>query len=389
MDFGWSREEDEFRSEVRAFIRGQLPADWDDRNLNEEEAYQHGRRFARALAERKWRVMHWPAECGGLGYNHWRHLIFSEEAAYHRFPGASDMGTGFVGPTLMLFGDDRQKRRFLPAIASAEVQFCQLFTEPGAGSDLGSLQTRAVRDGDDFVVTGQKIFTSGGHHADWGWLGARTNQEAPKHRGISTFLIDMKSPGITVRPLINMTGQHVQNEVFFDEVRVPHENLVGEENRGWYQMASTLDFERARIGWFAGGRRTLDDLVAFAKATTVKGSPVGKRPEVRSRLAEMAVALHVGRFLAYRAVWMLEHGDIPNKEASAAKVFGSEANQRLANLGVTMLGLYGQLHRDSKHVRLRGWLEHMYKETVFYTIGAGSSEIQRNIIATRGLGLPR
>ncbi|MSQ28775.1 MAG: acyl-CoA dehydrogenase [Dehalococcoidia bacterium] len=389
MDFGWSPEENGFRLQVRAFIREQLPADWDELALTEEESYQHGRRYAVALAGRKWRVMHWPVEFGGLGYNHWRHLIFSEEAAYHRFPGASDMGTGFVGPTLMLFGDERQKQRFLPAIADATVQFCQLFTEPGAGSDLGSLQTRAVRDGDDYVVTGQKIFTSGGHHADWGWLGARTNQEAPKHRGISTFLIDMKSPGVTVRPLINMTGQHIQNEVFFDEVRIPSENLVGEENRGWYQMASTLDFERARIGWFAGARRMLDDMVGFARTASQGGRVLGKRPEVRFRLADLAVALEVGRFLAYRTVWMLEHGDIPNKEASAAKAFSSETNQRLANFGVSMLGLYGTLQRDSKHALLRGRLEQMYKETVFYTVAAGSSEIQRNIIATRGLGLPR
>lgn len=389
MEFGWSPEEQAFREEVRAFIRTQLPSNWDEMALTEEEAHQYARRFAKALGERKWRVLHWPREYGGLAYNHWRHLIFSEETAYHRFPGASDMGTGFVGPTLMLFGNEAQKKKFLPSIASAEWHFCQLFTEPGSGSDLSSLQTRAVKDGDDFVVTGQKIFTSGGHWADWGWLGARTDPAAPKHRGISTFMIDMKSPGITIRPLINMTGQHLQNEVFFDEVRVPKENLVGDENRGWYQMASTLDFERARIGWFAGARRALHDLAGFAATTAIGGRVLGKRPEVRSRLAEMAVALDVGRFLAYRTVHILEKGDVPNKEASAAKAFSSEANQKLANLGVTMLGLYGQLRRDSKHAKLRGLMEHMYKETVMYTIGAGTSEIQRNIIASRGLGLPR
>ena len=358
-------------------------------NLDEEEAFAYSRTFAKKLAENKWRVMHWPEEYGGLAYSHWRQLIFNEEVAYHRFPGTSEAAVSFVGPCIMLYGDEAQKKKFLPAIAQADIYFCQLFTEPGAGSDLASLQTRAVRDGDDYVITGQKIFTSGAHHADWGWLGARTDPNAPKHRGISTFVIDMKSPGITIRPLINMTGIHAQNEVFFDEVRIPKDCLVGEENRGWYQMATTLDFERSGIGRVADVKRTLEDLVAHAKRTQVNGRPLGKEPQVRAKLAEMAIEIEVGRFLAYRTVSMQQRGLIPNREASAVKVFGSELQQRLANVGMNMLGVYGQLRRGSKYTPLSGRIERLYKSSVFATIGAGTSEVNRNIIASRGLGLPR
>ena len=389
MEFGWSEEEQAFRQEVRVFLTSLLPSGWDERNMNEEEAYEHGRAFAKSLAEKAWRVMHWPVEYGGLGYGHWRQLIFNEEVAYHRFPGASDSGTSFIGPSIMLYGNEAQKQKFLRAIAQAEISFCQLFTEPGAGSDLASLQTTAVKDGDDYIVTGQKIFTSGAHHSDWGWLGARTDPDAPKHRGISTFVVDMKSPGITIRPLINMTGIHVQNEVFFDEVRVPRGCLVGDENRGWYQMATTLDFERSGISRFAAGKRLLEELANYATSTVADGDTLAKQPRVRGKLAELAIELEVGRFIGYRTAWMQARGLVPNKEASAARVFGGELNQRLANVGVNLLGLYGQLRRGSKYAPLQGRIEHLYKETVFYTIGAGTAEIQRNIIAGRGLGLPR
>jgi len=390
MDFNWSPQEDAFRQEVRDFIHSILPPDWDHHYFDEwEEVAEYGDIFRKKFAEKGWRVMHWPVEYGGLGYDHWRQLIVNEEVAYHRVPEATDTGTQLVGPSIMIYGNEEQKRRFLPPIARADVRFCQLFTEPGSGSDLASLQTRAVRDGDDYVVTGQKIFTSGAHRSDLGWLGARTDPDAPKHRGISTFVVDMKSPGVTVRPLINMTGVHAQNEVFFDEVRVPAENLVGEENRGWYQMVTTLDFERSGAHRFIAAKRYLDELVQYARTTERGGRLLSEDPQVRSKLAQLAIEIEVGRFIGYRTVWMQANGLIPNKEASACKVFGAELDQRLANAGVNLLGLYGQLTKGSPRVPLWGRAEGFYLNSVYHTIGQGTSEVNRNIIAGRGLGLPR
>jgi alkylation response protein AidB-like acyl-CoA dehydrogenase len=390
MEFGWTPEEQAFRQEVRQFIQSVLPADWDDRYQDEWEQIEGdgSEGIRRALWDKRWHVMAWPKEYGGLAFDHWRQLIVNEEVAYRRL-GLGDIGGGIVGPSLMLFGNETQKQQFLPAIAKGALRFCQLFTEPGAGSDLASLQTKAVRDGDHYVVSGQKIFTSGAHKADWGWLGARTDPDSPKHRGISTFVIDMHSPGVTVRPLINITGVHSQNEVFFDEVQVPAGNLVGEENRGWYQMAATLDFERSNAARFVSAKRYLEDLVNYANRNQLHGRPLSREPRVRSRLAEMAIQVEVGRFLGYRTVWMQTQGLIPNKEASAVKVFGGELDQRLANVAMNMVGLYGQLKRGSKHTPLHGRVEGFYLNSVFHTIGQGTSEVNRNIIAGRGLGLPR
>ena len=250
MEFGWSAEELAFRDEVRSFLKQLLPPDWDQHVRTDMQDHDYSVRFAKEFAKKRWRVMHWPKEYGGLELNLWRQVIFSEELAYRGVPGSSDLGSSSIGPMLMKFGTEQQKDQYLNAIANAEITFCQLFTEPGSGSDLASLQTRAVHDGDDYVINGQKVFTSGAHHSDHGWLTARTDTEAPKHRGISTFLIDMKTPGITIRPMINLTGGHDQNEVFFDDVRIPADTLVGEENRGWYQIASSLDSARSSVPRF-------------------------------------------------------------------------------------------------------------------------------------------
>src|SRR5581483_7819582 len=234
-------------------------------------------------------------------------------------------GISLTGPTLMVHGTEEQKRRFLPPIANAEVVWCQLFSEPGSGSDLASLQTRAVADGDDFVVNGQKIWTSGAHHSDWAILLARTDPDAPKHRGITYFLVDMHSPGVEVRPLVNMVNGHAFNEVFLENVRIPRSQVVGEVNRGWYVGATTLDFERSGIGRFASSRRLLEELTTYAKETRL-----GTRPQVRMQLVERVVENEVGRHLAYRVAWMQWAGKIPNYEASMVKVYGSELQQRIA-----------------------------------------------------------
>ncbi len=390
MDFRLTPEQQRFRDEVEAFLREQLPPDWEGQDAYEdptgEEAWAFARRFTRKLAERKWLAMAWPPEYGGLGADHITQMLYNEAIAYHRAPVTGTMGVAWVGPAIMLYGTEEQKRRFLPGITSGEDVWCTLYSEPGAGSDLASLQTRAVPDGDEFVITGQKIWTSGAHRSNWGWLAARTDPDAPKHKGISTFVVPMDAPGITIRPLINMAGQHGFNEVFFDQVRIPKDYLVGELNRGWYQVAVALDFERSGIQAYAGGRRTLEEIMAVAREHRALWQ---RNPQVRLMLAERAVELATGTLIAYRIPWMQSRGKIPNYEASMSKLYGSELSQRIATTGLKVLGLYGQVAPGSRHAVLKGRLERQYLVSVSATIAAGTSEIQRNIIATRGLGLPR
>jgi hypothetical protein len=289
----------------------------------------------------------------------------------------------------MIAGTEEQKREHLPPIAQAERYWCTLYSEPGSGSDLASLQTSAELDGDDYVINGQKIWTSAGHIADWGWLAARTDPEAPKHRGISLFLLDMKSPGVSVRPIINMAGGHEFNEVFFEDVRIPKANLVGEENRGWYTLAVALDFERSGVGYSASARRVLETLVKYAKEATKNGKPLSKDPIVRRKLAERFIETDASRWLSYRVAWMQSQGMVPNAEASMSKLYGTELTQRVAATGMDILGMAGQLSQGSKWAPLQGYIQRSYLSAVSSTIAAGTSEIQRDIIARRGLGLPR
>ena len=233
---------------VAAFIADDMPAGWDDHSLAFEEQLAIERDVMTRLAKRHWLALPWPAEYGGLGATPLQQLVFNEEIAYHRVPGSVNMGVAWVGPVVMLYGTEDQKERYLSRIADGSDLWCTLYSEPGSGSDLASMQTRAVRDGDEYVINGQKIWTSFGHYSDWGWLAARTDADVPKHKGLSTFAIDMKTPGIEIRPLYNMAGSHEFNEIFFDDVRIPATQLVGEENRGWYHVAVGLDFERSSIG---------------------------------------------------------------------------------------------------------------------------------------------
>jgi len=268
--------------------------------------------------------------------------------------------------------------------------WCQGFSEPGAGSDLASLQTRAVRDGDDYVINGQKIWTTLAHMSQYMLLLARTDPDAPKHKGLSYFIVPMNAPGVTVRPLYNLPGTHEFNEVFFDNVRIPARNLLGEENRGWYQATTTLDIERSNIGSAVGQRQSVEDLTEFARQNRDDGVVVLKQnPSIRYELAERYLETEVSMMLSYRLVTMQNRGLIPNHEASATKLYSMELNQRIANTGLRLMGLYGQLARSSKWAPLKGRLEFQYLRSVANTIEGGTSEIQRNIIAQRGLGLPR
>jgi alkylation response protein AidB-like acyl-CoA dehydrogenase len=391
MQFRFAPDEEAFRRELLDFLDQELPSGWEpgDRLGGEEEdpeTWEFQRRFTRKLADRGWLAMAWPKEYGGLGAPHMQQLVYNEVMSYHGAPGAFSMGVAWVGPAIMLYGTDDQKRTYVPRIATGEDVWCTLYSEPGAGSDLAALQTRAVQDGDDFVINGQKIWTSNADRSDWGWLAARTDPQAPKHKGISTFVVNMRTPGITIRPLINMAGMPGFSEVFFDDVRIPKENLVGEMNRGWYQVAVALDFERSGIQTYAGIRRTLERLVDFTRGA---GSVVTLNPQLRLRLADRAVELEAGTFLAYRVAWMQSRELIPNYEASVAKLYGSELSQRVAQTGLQLLGTYGHLSPGSTRAPLGGRLSRSYVTAAGTTIAAGTSEIMRNIVAQRGLGLPR
>jgi alkylation response protein AidB-like acyl-CoA dehydrogenase len=384
VDFSFSPEEESFRRDVQAFLDAELR----DRPDGGEAAWHFYRAFIQRLASKGWLTMAWPAEWGGQGAGHIKQLVYNEEVALRDAP-ANDLGSDRVGPTIMLYGTDEQKRRFLPGIVSGQDVWCQGFSESGSGSDLASLQTSAVEDGDEFVINGSKVWTSFAHLADYCILLARTDPDAPKHKGISYFLLDMNTPGITVRPLIDMLDRHQFNEVFFDNVRVPRDSLVGELNRGWYVATATLDFERSGIQRVIGSYRTFERLVDYARETTRKGSALIAKPSVRNRLAELEIEFAVGKLLSYRVVWMQSQGLIPNYEASVAKLYGTELAQRLANAGMQVLGLGGQLAPGSPWAPLHGRIESLYLAAAALTVAAGTSEVMRNIIAGRGLGMPR
>ncbi len=393
MEFRFTQEQEDFRQEVRAFLRSVLPSGWKgvypDAYFH-DEYWDFIRQFTAQLVEKGWLTITWPREYGGQALPQLLQTVYNEELAYHRAPHR-DLSTGIhlVGPTVMIHGTDEQKRAVIPPIGRGEHVYCQGFSEPGSGSDLASLQMRAVRDGDDYVVNGSKTWTSGAHRATHCILLTRTDPEAPKHKGISMFLVPMDTPGITVRPILNPLNVHYFNEVFFDDVRVPAQCMIGEENRGWYVATTTLDFERSGVGRFAGNQRTLEELAQLASEARWNGKPAAQRSVVRHALADVAIANHAGRMIAYRVAWMQSQGLVPNQEASASKLLGSEVTQRISQVGLRLLGLYGQLGRGSRYAPLEGWIMAHYVNDISHTIRAGTSEVQRNIIATRGLGLPR
>jgi alkylation response protein AidB-like acyl-CoA dehydrogenase len=391
MDFRLPSETARWRDELRAFLRTELPAGFegDDDFFDNEEQQAFAREFTRKLGARRWFAPAWPERYGGMGKTPIEQFILNEELAYHRAPSGGRLFTiGITGPTMLVHANEEQKARFLPSMAGGETWYCQGFSEPGSGSDLASMETKAVRDGDDFVVNGQKIWTSNAHVADRMILLARTNPDVPKHKGISAFVVDMKSPGISLQGIPNMAYRRDFNQVFFEDVRVPAKDLLGGENNGWYVATTTLDFERSNIAAISGAHRTVHDLVRWAKERHAGGRPWDK-PEVRMKLADLEVEAQVGRLVAYRTVWLQSKGLVPNYEASMGKVWMALLGIKVANAGLNLLGMYGQLQPGSPSAELYGRLSTAYLLAVSGPIGGGTTEIQRNIIAQRGLNLPR
>ncbi len=397
MDFKLTPEQETLKKEFEEFLREEMknaPPGWEaglEGMVGSDEGWAFHVKMARKLAEKGWLVRPWLKEYGGLDAPIIEQLLFSELMGYYRTPGIDIWGIGMLGPTLLAVGNDEQSREHLPPMARAERFWCQAWSEPNSGSDLASLTTRAVRDGDDYIINGQKIWTSGAQHADWMFMIARTNPEEKRSRGLSFFLLDMKTPGITIRPLYSMEGSHLFNEVFFDDVRVPARNRVGEENQGWAVTRAMMNFERSNVGMMSGMRRSLEELVKFCKETKWNGKTLAENPFVRHRLAQLAIEIDVGRALSYRIAWLQEKGGLllAAHAASAAKVYGSELAQRFAYTGYQIMGLYGQVKKGSKWAPLMGTFESASQLCMGMNIAAGTSEIQRNLIAWIGLGLPR
>ncbi len=415
MDWADNEEQAAFRKEVREVLENGLPefykrlargegggeegaaGDWvADRKAEDPARREAAKAWADALAARGWFAPQWPKEYGGGGLSPMEQFILRQEMAMEGAPTVGGSGVSLLGPTLIVHATEEQRKKYLPGILSGDVVFAQGYSEPGSGSDLASLQTRAVKDGDEYVVNGQKIWTSGAHHADALFALVRTDPDAPKHRGI-TFLVidDIKTPGLTIRPLINMAWKHGFNETFFEDVRVPVANVIGEENRGWYVGATLLDFERSNISGAVAQRRTINGLMEYVKSDEGKTKSTlhgrgGSSQALRNELAERYLETEVGSNFSFRIISMQNRGLIPNYEASTAKMFISEAGQRLQRTGTKIFGLYSNVWDPaSPHAAAKATFTQGYVTSVPATIAAGSSEIQRNIIATRGLGLPR
>ncbi|TET96095.1 MAG: acyl-CoA dehydrogenase [Dehalococcoidia bacterium] len=393
MDFRFTPQEEAFRQEVHDFIEKECPADLRGGGVNIMEEVGNLFAWRAKLAKRNWIAPAWPKEYGGAGMSIMEQFIYNQETARMRAPPhifIGGLGVAVVGPTIIHYGSEEQKKEFIPKILSGEHMWCQGFSEPEAGSDLASLKTRAVRDGDDYVINGQKIWTTVAHVSHYMLMLARTDPDAPKHKGISYFVVPMKTPGITVRPLLNMPGVREFNEVFLEDARIPANCLLGEENRGWYMAATPLAIERSNIGSAVGQQQNVEDLVQFARENQDNGIVrLGWDPALRYELAERYIETEAAMMLSYRVVTMQAKELIPNYESAAVKLYSTEMVQRIANTGLRLLGLYGQLARGSKWAPLKGRLEYQYLRSIGSTIEAGTSEIQRNTMATRGLGLPR
>ena len=395
MDFEFTPEQQALRKEFEEYAKELMkdaPPGWGT-SLEfqySDEGWDFTSSTHKKLAKKGWLVRPWPKEYGGVDSPIIEQLIYHEVMGYNRVPDGDISGVGMIGPTLLAIGSEEQKKEHLPPIARADIYWCQGWSEPNSGSDLASLVTRAVRAGDEYVVNGQKTWTSNAHHADWCFMLARTNPEEKRSRGLTYLLVDMKTPGITVRPLVSMEGSHLFNEVYFDDVHVPVKNRVGEENDGWRVTRATMNFERSGVGSIAGARRSLDDLIEACRATKRNGESLADDPFVRHRLAQLAIEVEAGHALAYRIAWAQQKGEFIAAAhlASGAKVFGTELSQKIANTACQMFGLYSQVASGRLSVMDGRWQSN-YQTSPGNNILAGSSEVQRNIIATVGLGMPR
>jgi len=393
MDLNLTPEETKFRDELRTWLEANVPKDWGEwREKPLEESFPYLRAWQRKLYEGGWAAVSWPKEYGGRGATLMEQSLFWEEMARVEAPPmANSLGLGLIGPTIIAYGTDEQKRRFIPKILSAEEIWCQGFSEPNAGSDLAALQTEARLDGDHYVVNGQKVWTSYGWIGNWCELVVRTDSNVPKHKGLSVLLIDMKSPGVEVRPLKQMTGESEFSEIFFRDVRVPVANLLGKVNDGWNVAVSTLMYERGSYGarLHLIFKRAITRLIELSHKFQKDGHPAAQDPITRQKLAQCYAEIEIMRWNQLRAFSRVTATGVPGPEGSIQKIFWSELNQRLQQIAQEMFGAYGQLLAGDKDAVDNGIWSYGYLRTRGNTIEAGTSEVQRNIIGHFVLGLPR
>src|SRR6266851_850626 len=395
MDFTYTPEQEQFRAEIRRWLAANLTDDLriedptDERVAPDRETFERRRDWQRRMFAAGWVGISWPKEYGGRGATLMEQVIYDEECFRARapvLPGYS--GIGMAGPTIIEWGTEAQKQRYLPRILGGDDIWCQGYSEPGAGSDLAGLRTRAEERGDHFVVNGQKVWTSGAQFADWIYLLVRTDPSAPKHRGISYLLVDMTTPGITVRPLVLLNGHRHFNEVFFVDVPVPKANLVGPLNEGWKVAITTLMFERSG----AGGRdhaAQIARLIELAKQLPTRQEPAWNETHIRQQLAQLAIEAKALQVTRLRGLTRRLRGEPPGPEGSILKLFGSELGVRIADFASTLLGPYAMVDGVTEAVPDASRWFHRVLGARQYTIAGGTSEIQRNIIGERVLGLPK
>ncbi len=406
MDFALSPQEEAFRKEL---------CDWLDENMKEyrqrraklgpmgaeggfqmtsesEQAQEFTRWWHKKLHDAGYVGIAWPKEYGGRGANVMEQAIFNEEMTRRRLPaGASGIGIGWAGPTIITHGSEEQKKRFLPKILSGDHVWCQAFSEPGAGSDLAGCQTRAVEDGEDYVVNGQKVWTTGGMRAHWGILLAKTDfdPKTPVHRTFSYFLMDMHSPGVTVRPLREITGNAAFGETFLDNVRIPKSLMLGKKNGGWYISMNTLEFERSNSSTAIQYMATIASLIELAQKMKRDGQPLSKDPVTRQKVAQFYIEANVGKYIGLRALTRQLRGQTPGPESSVGSLLTMELGQRIEDFAMHLQGPFSQLVGGSKHAVNNGVWQRSFLASRGRTIMTGTSEIKRNVIAQRTLGLPR
>lgn len=395
MDFNPSPEDEAFRRELRAWLDANLPESErippiDFMFEESDEQWQRRLRWHQKMHAAGWVGISWPREYGGRGASLTQRLIYADEISRARAPRlVNTMGIMMVGPTLIHWGTEEQKKRYVPKILSAEEIWCQGYSEPNSGSDVASLQTQAVEEGDYFIVNGSKVWTSDAQHADMCILLVRTDPAAPKHKGISYILVDMHSPGVTVRPLVQMTGASGFNQVFFEDVKVPKANLIGEKNRGWEVAITTLMFERSGVGEnrdLAGYAR---ELVHLAKMTVHDGDTAWEDAHVRQRIAQFATEAAALKYTVMRQLTRRMRGEAPGPEGSITKLAASELSVRMNSFAMELLGPYAQLTLNAPYAIDDGkWAVRMLGSRAL-TIAGGTSEIMRNIIGDRVLRLPR
>ena len=406
MDFSLSPQEQAFRKEL---------CDWLDENTKElrqrrsrlgplgpagalpaqgesDEVQEFTRWWHKKLYDAGYVGIAWPKEYGGRGATLMEQVIFNEEMSKRRMPsGVGGLGIGWAGPTIIVHGTEEQKKRFLPKILSGEEVWCQAFSEPGAGSDLAGSQTRAVEEGDCFIVNGQKVWTTGGMRADWAILLAKTefDPKMPRHRTFSYFLMDMHSPGVTVRPLREITGFAAFGETFLDNVRIPKTLMLGQKGSGWYISMGTLEFERSNSSSAVQHLSTIKSLIELAQKMERNGEPLSKDPVTRQRIAQFYIEANVGKYIGLRALTRQIRGQTPGPESSVGSLLLMELAQRLEDFAMYLQGPYSQLVRGSKHAINNGAWQRSFLASRGRTIMTGTSEVKRNVIAQRTLGLPR